>query len=40
MERAQSQRSPITNYGIAIAHIHGILQRSVAPIPGTADLLK
>ena len=40
MERALSQNVPITNYGIAIAHIHGILQRSTAPIPGTADLLK
>ena len=40
MERAQSQNVPITNYGIAVAHIHGILQRSIAPIPGTADLLK
>ena len=40
MERAQLQGVPITNYGIAIAHIHGILQRSIAPIPGTADLLK
>ena len=40
MERALSQNVPITNYGIAVAHIHGILQRSIAPIPGTADLLK
>ena len=40
MERAQSQRSPITYYGIAIAHIHGILQTSAVPIPGTSDRLK
>ena len=40
MERSQVQGVPITNYGIAIAHIHGILQRSVAPIPGTSELLK
>ena len=28
---------PMTNYGIAIAHMHGILKRSVAPFP---DVLK
>ena len=24
---------PITNYGIAIAHLHGILERSLSPFP-------
>ena len=30
---------PITNYGVAIAHLHGILARSVAPFPQIAALL-
>lgn len=30
---------PITNYGIAIAQMHGILARSVAPFPDIAALL-
>ena len=24
---------PMTNYGVAIAHMHGILRRSLAPFP-------
>lgn len=31
MQRARLQRVPITNYGIFIACIHGILKRSLAP---------
>ncbi len=30
---------PMTNYGIAIAHLNGILRRSVAPFPKVAALL-
>lgn len=30
--RAEQQGVPIVNYGIAIAHMHGILKRSLAPI--------
>ncbi len=30
---------PITNYGIAIAHIHGILKRSLSPFPEIQGLL-
>ena len=30
---------PITNYGIAIAHIHGILTRSLSPFPEIQGLL-
>ncbi|WP_292016841.1 MULTISPECIES: [FeFe] hydrogenase H-cluster maturation GTPase HydF [unclassified Megasphaera] len=33
MQRAQRQHVPITNYGIFIACIHGILKRSLAPFP-------
>lgn len=29
---AQDQQIPITNYGTAIAHMNGILQRSIAPL--------
>ena len=30
---------PITNYGLAIAHIHGILRRSLSPFPDIQKLL-
>lgn len=32
-EAAKSAGIPIVNYGIAIAHIHGILERSLEPFP-------
>lgn len=32
-ERAAAQGVPMTNYGVAIAHMHGILRRSLAPFP-------
>lgn len=32
-------RIPITNYGIAIAQIHGILKRSLQPFPEIMDIL-
>lgn len=31
--RAAEQGVPMTNYGVAIAHMHGILRRSLAPFP-------
>lgn len=37
---AAKQNIPMTNYGILIAHIHGILQRSLSPLPDIAKLLK
>lgn len=36
MKCASDQEVPMTNYGIAIAHIHGILKRSVAMFPHLA----
>lgn len=36
---AASQNVPMTNYGIAIAYMHGILKRTVAPLPDIAKLL-
>lgn len=36
---AVDQNIPITNYGIAIAYMHGILQRTVEPLPGYKELL-
>ncbi len=36
---AAEQNVPMTNYGILIAHINGILQRSIAPLPDIAGLL-
>lgn len=37
--RAQAGGVPMTNYGIAIAHMHGILHRSLAPFPEMQALL-
>ena len=37
---ASEQHVPITNYGTAIAHCHGILKRSLSLFPETAALLK
>ena len=31
LERAEKSGVPITNYGIAIAHMYGILKRSIKP---------
>ena len=33
VSRAENAQVPITNYGVAIAQIHGILRRSLAPFP-------
>ena len=37
---AKDQKIAMTNYGILIAHVHGILKRSVEPFPTIAELLK
>lgn len=37
---AEEQGVPMTNYGIIIAYVHGILQRSVEPFEDIAELLK
>ena len=37
---ARDQGVPMTNYGILIAYVNGILGRSVAPIPEIAGLLE
>lgn len=37
---AAEQGLPITNYGIAIAHMHGILKRSVEPFPEIRKILE
>lgn len=34
VQRAVNQNVPITNYGTAIAHMHGILKRSLEPFQG------
>lgn len=38
--RCTEQGIPVTNYGIAIAQIHGILKRSLAPFPEMLSLLE
>lgn len=40
LTRATENGTPITNYGIAIAQMHGILKRSVEPFPEIAKLLE
>ena len=37
---ALAQGVPMTNYGITIAYMHGILKRTVAPLPDIAKLLE
>ena len=37
---AKDQNVPITNYGILIAYIQGILKRSVEPFPYISSLLE
>ena len=40
MGRAKDAGVPVVNYGVAIALMHGVLQRSVAMLPGAAALLE
>ena len=37
---AEDEQIPFTNYGIAMAHMNGILKRSVAMFPEVAELLR
>ncbi|MBQ7133880.1 MAG: [Ruminococcus sp.] len=39
MESSDAHSVPIVNYGVAIAHMHGILLRSLAPFPDIQKLL-
>lgn len=39
LARARAAGVPIVNYGVAIAHMHGILRRSLAPFPEARGLL-
>ena len=39
MERAEAAGVPMVNYGVAIAHMHGILKTSLAPFPDVAAML-
>ena len=40
MKRAAAQGVPMTNYGVAIAHMNGILERSLRPFPSALEQLK
>ena len=40
MEIAEKAGVPMVNYGVAIAHIHGILKKSLAPFPDVAAMLE
>ena len=37
---AQKQKIPMTNYGIAIAYMNGILPRVLAPFPDLLEKVK
>jgi hypothetical protein len=39
-QSAHNQHVPMTNYGIAIAYMNGILPRVLAPFPGMLEKLK
>ena len=39
-EQAASRGIPITNYGMVIAEVHGILERALRPIPEAAKVLQ
>ena len=39
IKRATAANVPIVNYGIAIAHMHGILKRSIQLFPDILELL-
>ena len=40
MKCASDQNIPITNYGIAIAYLQGILQRSISMFPDLVSALQ
>ena len=40
MARADAEGVPMTNYGVAIAQMHGILKRTLSPFPDIAELLE
>ena len=40
MEIAQKADVPMVNYGVAIAHMHGILKKSLEPFPEALAMLE
>ena len=40
MEIAAKAGVPMVNYGVAIAHMHGILKQSLAPFPDVLKMLE
>ena len=40
ISKAKNAGVPVVNYGIAIAHMNGILKRSVALFPDVAKILE
>ncbi len=40
VQQAVGQGVPFVNYGVAIAHMHGILERSLAPFPALQRIVK
>ncbi len=40
MKNAKTAGVPVVNYGVAIALMHGILRRSLEPVPGALEMLE
>jgi hypothetical protein len=37
IEKAKAQGVPITNYGVAISFVQGVLERTLAPFPAALE---
>jgi hypothetical protein len=37
LQKAQKAGVPVTNYGVAISFLQGVLQRSLAPFPSALE---
>ncbi|MBO8158909.1 [FeFe] hydrogenase H-cluster maturation GTPase HydF [Thermosyntropha sp.] len=40
IEKARAHNIPITNYGIAISYVQGVLERTIKPFPEVTDILE
>jgi [FeFe] hydrogenase H-cluster maturation GTPase HydF len=40
IQSAQERRVPITNYGVAISYVHGVLKKALSPFPYEQSLLE
>jgi len=38
--QAKAAGVPIVNYGVLLAHIHGVLKRALSPFPSALEILR